>query len=194
MVSSIREKSALPKSKGIFIAVILLLGLYFLPKNNAYGKPGIEYAIKASLVLKFPSFITWPAESDPFSASKNLVLCISGKDQFGDIFKLAMEENIVQVKLTLKRLGNSNDFNSCHILYLSSLNKTDIKQILNQVRDLPILVIGEQPGLANQGAGINFLIVKNKVRFEINKPAINQCGLIVSSELLALAHRVLEEQ
>lgn len=184
----------MPKVKRILISCIFLLILCGPPNNSAYGEPSLEHAIKASLVLKFPSFITWPTESDPFSTSKNLVLCISGKDQFGGIFKLAMEENIVHLKLTVKRLGNSQNFKSCHILYLSSRNQINTGQILNWVRDLPILVIGEQPGLADLGTGINFLIVNNKVRFEINKPAINRSGLIVSSELLALAYRVLEEQ
>ena len=175
-------------------SLLLCLALCGLPLNPAYSESGLEHTIKASLVLKFPSFVTWPAKPDPTLTSKNLTLCISGKDSFGNIFKLATEESIVDLKLTVNRLGKSRNFNSCHILYLSSLNKTESEQILRRIGNLPILVISEQPGMADLGAGINFLIVNNKVRFEINKLAIDRSGLIVSSELLALAHRVLEEQ
>lgn len=175
-------------------SLLLCLALCGLPLHSAHSESGLEHTIKASLVLKFPSFITWPTQTDPSLSSKGLNLCIFGKDSFGNIFKLATEENIVDLKLAVKRLGASQNFNSCHILYLSSPNKTESEQILSRVGDLPILVIGEQPGMADLGAGINFLIVNNKVRFEINKPAIDRSGLVVSSELLALAHRVLEEQ
>ncbi|MDH5762621.1 MAG: YfiR family protein [Nitrospinota bacterium] len=180
----------MPKFKRIII--LMLLGLYILPQHSAFAENGLEHSIKASLILKFSSFITWPAEGDPAPDSRHLVFCISGKDNFGDIFDLAKEENIINVNLTVKRLGNSNDFKSCNILYLSSLEKPRIQFILNQVKDLSILVIGESPGLADLGVGINFLIANNKIRFEINRHAIHRSGLGISSQLLALADRVLE--
>lgn len=184
----------MPRIRSVLAA--FLFGIIFcaLPFTPAHGDSSREYTIKASLVLKFPSFITWPDTKAHHPPSSPLNLCLAGDDPFGNIFQLAMEENIVDVRLSVRRLGEAQNFQSCHILYLSSLSPSKTRSILERVRNLPVLVIGEQPGLADLGAGINFLIVKNRVQFEINKSAIERSGLTVSSELLALAYRVREEK
>jgi hypothetical protein len=172
---------------------ILALVFCGLTHCLAYGESSVEYDIKASLILKFTSFVQWPDNNSTVPSPNNLVLCISGKNNFGDIFDLAQEENILDRKLTVKRLGNSSNFKSCHILFVSTSNKKRMRTVLNQVKTLGILVISEGEGFSELGAGINFLTVNNKVRFEINKRAINKSGLKISSELLNLAYRVIED-
>lgn len=165
-----------------------------LPLNPANGETSLEHTVKAGLILRFSSFITWPDVTGEKAASQPLTLCLAGGDPFGNIFKLAREENIVDVDLQVRRLDASQDFASCHILYLSSLNPAEAKNILLSVRDLPVLVIGEQQDLEHWGGHINLLVIDSKVRFEINYSAIDHSGLSISSELLVLAHRVLEEK
>lgn len=177
--------------KKLFYPTFLALVFCVLTHFPAYGESSVEYDIKASLILKFTSFVQWPNNNHPAPRPNNLVLCISGKNKFGDIFDLAQEENILDRKLTIKRLGNSSNFKPCHILFVSSPNKNRIRTVLNQVKTLRILVISERKGFSELGAGINFLTVNNKVKFEINKKAITKSGLKVSSELLNLAYRVI---
>jgi len=181
------------QSKSYIFSTILAMTLCSLTPFKAYGEFDLEYDIKASLIIKFTSFVKWPNRNNQNSHPNSLVLCISGKDKFEGIFGLAQEENILNRKLTIKRLGNSNNFKFCHILFVSSSNRTQMKAILNKVKFMPILVISEQKGFSELGAGINFLNVNNKIKFEINKKAINLNGLEISSELLNLAYRVIED-
>ncbi len=54
------------------------------------------------------------------------------------------------------------------------------------------MTVGDVKGFAQLGGIINFIIVKNKVRFEINMKAAEEAGLKISSKLLRLA-RIVQE-
>ena len=47
--------------------------------------------------------------------------------------------------------------------------------------------MSEQEGYAKLGAEINFIIINNKLKFEVNTKAIDKSGLKVRSQLLKLA-------
>jgi hypothetical protein len=54
---------------------------------------------------------------------------------------------------------------------------------------LPVLTVSDVRGFANLGGIIEFRIIANKVRFDINVNAAESAGLIISSKLLSLATR-----
>ncbi len=74
---------------------------------------------------------------------------------------------------------------------LNNLSKT--KKVLNQpivinkFKNISTLIITEKKGMAKQGAGINFVIVNNKQKFELNKANISKYNLKVSPNLINLA-------
>ncbi len=55
------------------------------------------------------------------------------------------------------------------------------------LKGLPILTIGDSPNFARRGGIINFILVDDKVRFEINVEAAKQANINISSRLLSLA-------
>jgi hypothetical protein len=50
-----------------------------------------------------------------------------------------------------------------------------------------VLLVGEDPGFADQGGTVNFYMDENKIRFEINPEIAKQDRLKISSKLLGLA-------
>ena len=67
------------------------------------------------------------------------------------------------------------------------MSQADVIDIINTVKSLPILTIGETPGFARRGCIINLIVEDNKVRFEVNLDAAKLADLNISSRLLALA-------
>ena len=55
------------------------------------------------------------------------------------------------------------------------------------------LLIGESTGFAAAGGAINFLIINNLLKFEINSKAILQRGFMINVELLKLAILIEDE-
>ena len=50
-----------------------------------------------------------------------------------------------------------------------------------------MLTISEEPGFAQQGTAFNFVIKKDKLKFETNLKALNQADVKAGSQLLKLA-------
>ena len=63
-------------------------------------------------------------------------------------------------------------------------------KLVQMVRGLPILTVGETPGFAEHGGVIRFVLEDNRVRFEVNVEAAHQADLTISSRLLTLARIV----
>jgi hypothetical protein len=80
----------------------------------------------------------------------------------------------------------------CHVLFICPDEKAYIPQILADVRNNGVLVIADVPRFLDVGGIINFVIVENKVRFEINQAAAARAKLQIRSSLLRLAIRVVE--
>jgi hypothetical protein len=92
--------------------------------------------------------------------------------------------------------ANSGDFvigvigNSPIISELESIaatKKVDTRNIAAKLQGKPILLVSESPGAAKKGSGINFVIVDDKMKFELNKAAVEKQGLKVSGDLAKLA-------
>ena len=56
---------------------------------------------------------------------------------------------------------------SCNMLYISNSEKDHLEEILEAIKNQPILVIGDTYGFAERGVGINFVIIGNKIQFEV---------------------------
>lgn len=65
--------------------------------------------------------------------------------------------------------------------------------MLNSVSGRKVLTVGEFEGFAKRGGMINFIIVDNRIAFEINIDAARRAGLSISSQLLKLAEIVREK-
>ncbi len=148
-----------------------------------------EYTLKASFILKFLNFIEWPEriDSNNFDLNNNYTFCIIGENPFKNILDLAKEEGLMKRKINLKRKVLISELNQCRILFINSSEANRIGEIVSQVKKYPLLSISDTKGFGEKGVGINFVGVGNKIRFEINRLAIEASGLKISSELLNLA-------
>ena len=170
--------------------IILLLFLYLggWGTETAYSEiqTADEYKVKAAFLLNFGKFVQWPADVLG-EASESIILGILGKDEFGELIdKLAETVTIQDKKLEIIRFKNIQDVKPCHILFISSSEKGQVEEILKKIKDWHVLTVSEVKRFAHQGGMINFKMVNNKIRFEVNQKAAEQEKLKVSSQLLRL--------
>jgi hypothetical protein len=192
---AVRNSRLLFRSAPTFISVLavsLLAGGVLSPRARAQAPS--EYQVKAAFLYNFAKFVEWPP--DLFNNPRGpLVLCVAGKDPFGDFL-----EGIVQGKtanghpLTIRRLQREGEARSCQILFISSSERNRVRPVLQSLNGASVLTVGETDGFAQQGGVINFTLEDNHVHFEINVDAAERAGLKISSKLLSLAKIVRAEQ
>ena len=176
------------------VAVLLSFSLAFgASAQSADSSASSEYLVKAGFIYNFAQLVQWPATSFPQPDSP-IVIGILGTDPFGGTIDRVIENKKLDGRnLVIKRLKwgkDLKDLRECNILFVSSSEKQRQSDIINTVKWLPILTIGETAGFAAGGGIINLTLEGNKVRFEVNVEAARQANLNISSRLLALARIV----
>lgn len=153
--------------------------------NNTYaqGPKPTEYQVKAAFLYNFVKFIEWP----PTHNDSEIILYVLGKDPFGSAFDSIKQKRIKGKKLVVKRISSIRDLEDCSMLFISSSEEANIKDIIGAIDDLSILTIGDTKGYANRGVIINLYLEKKKTRFEVNLDAVKNTDIVISSKLLGLA-------
>jgi hypothetical protein len=182
------------------LGVALLIGavasICFYPPSAAASDQVVEQEvpankIKAAFLYNFFLFVNWPSLPE-----RTVTIGILGKDPFGKSF-LEVENQLVKglnKQLSINRLGPYTpgmDLTQCQILFVSSSEKENWEKIFLQLAGKPVLTVGDQKGFLEAGGMMNFLLVQNKIRWEINRAPLNQSGLRLDSQLLESAVRIL---
>ncbi len=153
-----------------------------------------EYALKAVCLYNFTQFTRWP-EVTYLKDPETIVIGVVGLSPFGGAIeelrtrlKETSRKNITIVDHGLYREGM--DLRGNHLLFISSSEKKRMKTIIASLEDEPVLTVSDAEGFLGSGGMISLVLLNNKVRWEINRTAINLAGLHISAKLLQLAIRI----
>jgi hypothetical protein len=146
-----------------------------------------EYRLKAAFLLNFAKFVEWPAGAFPNNRSP-MNLCVIGDDPFGSALdQIILGKKIDGRDISALRKRRQEDLRTCQIVFISRSEEKVLPEILNSLKSVIALVVGESPDFAARGGDIQFYMDDNKVRFCVNVDAVQRAHLIVSAKLLALA-------
>jgi hypothetical protein len=169
--------------------MLILLSCVLLPCKAAMADDSLEYGVKAAFLYKFSFYVEWPATA--FTTPTSPVnLCIAGGDPFGPALeKVASGESVNGHNVVVRRIKKVDRDAGCHILYISADEAQRSAQIMETVRGSNMLTVSDAGGAGATGI-IDFVIVNNRVRFNIDDEAAAQNGLGISSKLMSLALNV----
>jgi len=148
-----------------------------------------EYYRKAALLAVFSEYIQWPEQSGIADKSTPFIIGVIGTNPFGDILKASFtqEQNKIKDKPVVIRLISKMDqINGCHILFISKSNEPQLPQLMDFLKQKPIVTIAETKGFGKKGVMFNFFKTRGEIRFEINGASLRDSRLIVDSQLLSI--------
>jgi hypothetical protein len=147
-----------------------------------------EYAIKAAYLYQFGRYVQWPSSAFP-DDSAALVIGVLGADPFGvALEEIARTKRVEGRPIVIRRFATMAEHTPCHILFVTaSVSPEQKAAAIKKADNSAVLLVGEEPGFAEQGGMVNFFLDENRVRFEISAAAANHKQLKVSSKLLSLA-------
>lgn len=170
---------------------LLSLVLFFLCLLTAFGssygkeRSTKEDRVKSLVIFSITKYVQWPDDDS------EIVIGILSEDQ-----ELLNTFNEIAAQRSSARKIIIKSFSSLE----TALKKSDLLFIPNEmsaafeniseVNTQNVLVVTEKEGLAKHGSAINFVTVDGKLRFEMNKQAVEKSGLKVSSKLTEMAIEV----
>ena len=197
-----------------YIFVLLAAALFVastVPQAWAESMKSREYQIKAAFLYNFIKFVDWPEEKVA-DGNTPITIGIIGEDPFGNAFEPIKDKKVKGAKIIIKRFKgfeepkkNNEKYKSelhrnikairkCRLLFICSSEKKNLGKIMNSVKKHNVLTVGEMKGFLESGGIINFLMEEKKLRFEINVATARQAKLKISSKLLRLAKRIIQEK
>lgn len=153
----------------------------------AHAGESLEYPIKASYLYKFAPFVQWPPAA--FStADSPIVICVSGSDPFGSFLDQAVAgQRVAGRPIVVRHIKAIAADSGCQIAFLGGSPDQSIAQGLEAVRGQPVLTVTDNAADPGSRGIISFIIIDNRVRFEIDQRAAEENHIAISSKLLSLA-------
>jgi uncharacterized protein DUF4154 len=179
--------------RALLAAVCALLVVLSAPDARSQSDESAEYPVKLGFLYNFAKFVDWPPEAFA-GATAPFEICVVGHDPFKDDLERSLRGRTVgSHPIDLERVTPADNLRHCHIVFISHDAKKQTASIVAKLRGSKVLTVGETQGFAAEWGVIGFVVEGNRVRFEINRQAVKDAGLKISSKLLALARIVKEE-
>lgn len=172
---------------GSMTAVLICLLLRASGGAPAQTQSPSEYEVKAIFLYRFAKFIEWPESNSPGP----ICIGIVGQDPFGDTLDGVVKGKSVNGRpFAIKRFKPGQQVRDCHIVFISSSEGKRLRSVLSELQGGRVLTVSETRGFCQTGGVINFELVDESVRLEINIDAAERAGLRMSSRLLGVARIV----
>jgi hypothetical protein len=156
------------------------------PDAHAQANP-LELAVKATYLYKFLPFVQ-PSRPTDTPPTGTFTLCIVGTDPFGPVLDRALAgQTVGERSIAVMRLDVITGPQDCDMVFAAGSERQSIPAVLAAVRGAPVLTVTDAVRDPRAKGIINFVIVDNRVRFEIDDRAAADNGLTISSKLLSLA-------
>jgi hypothetical protein len=161
------------------LVIPAVFGFQSIPNGDTNAR------LKSVFIYNFTRYIDWPADYK----SGDFVISMYGTNaaMLTELNNMAKTKTVGTQKIVIKNTTSLDGIGKCNILYVTTDVTTPISEIIAKIKGKATLLVTEQPGLAKKGSAINFVVVENRQKFELNQNNAEKNNLKVSSSLLALA-------
>lgn len=174
------------------LAALIVAGVTLSVPSLAEASAPTESEVKAAYLYNFGRFVEWPARARA-AKGESFKICVLGEVPFRAVlYKTVGGETIDGKPVVVKSLSAVQEAGDCHILFIGSSERGELKEILAAADGTAALTVSDMPEFTRRGGMIQFLLENNRVRFQINVAAAEHAGLALSSQLLRVAVRVQE--
>ncbi len=172
------------------LAVVLAWLLSAGPSLQAQQGKATEYEVKAAYLYNFGKFVEWPAVASA-AKGEHFLICVLGQDPMGTALDTTIAgEEIKGVRVVAKRIAKPQEALNCRILFISSSEEGQLKEILTTLEKASVLTVSDLPQFTRRGGMIQFVQEASRVRFEVNLTVAERAGLTLNSQLLKVAINV----
>ncbi|RZM23572.1 MAG: YfiR family protein [Pedobacter sp.] len=162
----------------------LLFGLFMCCTVASTGQQRVQEAnLKAAFMYNFTRYISW----EESSRNNYFIFGILGNSPVTDaLIDISLKHDVGNKNILVRNFNSIADISYCHILFIPAKSGFRMADIAEKI-PRGVLTITEEPGMAAQGSGFNFVVINEKLKFEVNLKTLYLAGIKVSSQLLKLA-------
>lgn len=150
-----------------------------------------EYRVKANFLFRFLPYVEWPSTSFD-GAGSPLVVGVLGADALADELETIVKSRLVSDRpVVTQRWRRGEALTPLHVLFVGRGHMGALQEVAASKGPALLTVTEAVDGLTHGGI-INFVIVDDRVRFDVALKSAEAARLSISSRLLQLARRVVQ--
>ncbi len=176
------------KRKALLYVLMAIAGLLSLPlKSIAQVKASPENVL-ASFIYNFTAYLNWPEESQ----NNDFKIIVLGNDEIMSPLQYIGSKRTIQGRpIVVKKAVTFDEIEDCEMLFIGADAVSSIEKLKGSNKTESTVIITDCKDCLRNGIGINFVNEEDKIRFEINKSALESKNIRISSQLLKLAVKVI---
>jgi hypothetical protein len=155
--------------------------------SNESTENAFEQRIKAASLYKFLGYAEWPPAAFAGPDSPYVIGIVAAEEIAQELSRISANREVNGRKLVIRRLKRGDALAGIHVLFIGRSARDRQAQWLQLAQRLPILTVTETLGALAQGSMINFLLVEDRVRFEVSLDALEESNIKLSSRMLSIA-------
>lgn len=153
--------------------------------------PTAERAVKAVYLSKFLGYVDFPG--GPLDPGAPYVVGVAGaEDVASELARLTNGRLVNNHTVVVRRLHDGDGAAGLHLLFIGAAEGGNEAALIKAAQAAGALSVTESATGIEAGSVINFLLVDDRVRFEVSLAAAERGRLKLSSRLLTVAYAVLK--
>lgn len=177
--------------RNFLLKVLVIFFLFGTGAGFSAEKPS-EYQIKAAYLYNFAKFIKWPENTFKNNASPIIVGILGENTMTAHLIPLSLRK-VRNHPIKIRHINSLKEAHGCQLLYIDIEKPDQLIQILDALKSTPIVTIGDYKDFASGGGIIQFVTIRERLRFIINHDTARKNKIQIDAQLLSLAIDVLEE-
>ncbi len=172
----------------------LLAVAAFSQPEYAANQKGIryeEYETRAAFLLSLAKFTEWPEEA--FTPGEPLSIGIVGESPMASALETLAQSTLLGRKVLIRKFRNASEAQPCHILYFTSEEERFLPALRGRLATRGVLTMGETSFFLGYGGALHLFSEDGRLRFVLNRAALDQSRLRVSAQVQRLAKQVINQ-
>ena len=148
-----------------------------------------EYRIKAEFLYNILKFVSWPGEED--LNTDDWRIGVIADEEVVRIINDSLEQKRVEGRnIAVSAVEAAEDKTDYHVLFIAGNYMQASKNLIQELREDPVLVVGEVDNFASEFGIIGFVQRDDTLRLEINSLRAQNAGLTINYKLASLGSLV----
>ncbi len=159
--------------------------LFFIAVFSAFSTTvfGQIEKMQAAFMYNFTMLVNWPESYK----SGDFIIAVLGSSPINkELEEMAKQKKAGSQTIVIKKIGSAGEIGNAQMVYVPNSAKLKIADVVSKTSSGATLVVTESDGAAKEGSNINFLLVDEKLRFELNEAKATAKGLKLAANLVKL--------
>ena len=162
-----------------FLGIFLVL--FSLQTVKAQSTIGQAQAV---FIYNFTRLIEWPGD---YKTGDFIIGVYGSTDVFNEVKAFCNGKMVGVQPITVVKYAKLEDIGKCHIVFVSYSKSKEMAAISTNISVHKTLIISEKKGSLEEGSTINFVVIEDKLKFELKAGNGTKNGLKIHSNLENMA-------